>query len=405
MQNKIALRFRGMRRFLCTAALLLALMVLVYAILCVWAEEDPCHYKYKSYLLQAQAWMKGQTHLDQNYEYLELAIYDGNYYVSFPPVPSVPMLLYTLIWGDDVPGGLFQKIYIAIAALLILSELLRTGRMRWDDCVTWALCLCLASAMLPITLVGAVWYEAQVLAFLLSVAAIVAMRRRHILLSCLCYALSVGCRPFTVCLGPVLLMLYLEDGEIRPLSAGRKLRRLLPGLAVGLAVAACYGVYNYVRFGNPLEFGHNYLPEFVNSEHGQFSLHYVAKNWKTLFFGAPLYVEDRAIHFNVFGFSMFVSCPILLCNVFWLLEDAADRQLTRTKLVILLMGALNVFLLLMHRTLGGWQFGMRYALELVPLCFVWLLLSPNRTRISRWECVLMGFGLIFNLIGGVAIHI
>ena len=405
MQNTIAPRPRSMRRFLLTAALLLTLIVLVYAILCVSAGEDPCRYKYKSYLLQAQAWLKGQTYLDQNYEYLELAVYEGKYYVSFPPVPSVPMVLYTLIWGDDVPGGLFQKIYVAIAALLILSELLRSGRMKWGDCVLWALFLCLASAMLPIGMIGGVWYEAQILAFLLSVAAIVAMSRGHVALSCLCYALSVGCRPFTVCLGPVLLMLYLEDGEVQALSAGRRFRRLLPGLIVGLTVAACYCAYNYVRFGNPLEFGHNYLPEFTRSEHGQFSLHYIAQNWRTLFFGAPFRVEEQALHFASFGFSMFLSCPILLCNLFWLLEDVIDRRLTRTKLVILLMGALNVLLLLMHRTLGGLQFGMRYALELVPLCFAWLLLSPERTRMSRGECVLMAFGLIFNLVGGVAVHV
>ena len=405
MENKIAPRSGGMRRFLCAAALLLALIALLYAALCLWAGEDPCSYMYKSYLLQAQAWLKGQTHLEQNYEYLELAVYNGNYYVSFPPVPSVPMLLYTLIWGDDVPGGLFQKIYIAIAALLILSELLRSGRMKWGDCVLWALFLCLASAMLPIGMIGGVWYEAQILAFLLSVAAIVAIRRGHVALSCLCYALSVGCRPVTVCLGPVLLMLYLEDGEVQALSAGRRFRRLLPGLIVGLTVAACYCAYNYVRFGNPLEFGHNYLPEFTRSEHGQFSLHYIAQNWRTLFFGAPFHVEEQALRFESFGFSMFLSCPILLCNLIWLVKDLALRRMTRAKLVILMMGALNVLLLMMHRTLGGLQFGMRYALELVPLCFAWLLFSPDRTRLTRWESALMSLGLVLNLVGGVAVHV
>ena len=42
MQNTIAPRPRSMRRFLLTAALLLTLIVLVYAILCVSAGEDPC---------------------------------------------------------------------------------------------------------------------------------------------------------------------------------------------------------------------------------------------------------------------------------------------------------------------------------------------------------------------------
>ncbi len=398
---------RSLRRydFAVCAAILLALVVLIYAVMCLWGDINPGSYPYPSYLLQAKAWLRGETHLDQNYEYLELAIYNGNYYVSFPPVPSIPMVLYTLIWGDDVPGGLFQKIYIAIACLLVLSELMRTGRMKRGDCIAWALFLCLGSAMLPITLVGGVWYEAQILAFLFSIAAIIAMRRRHSTLACLLYALSVGCRPFTVVLGPVLLMLYWKHPRLRRLSPRKKLARLVPGLAVGLAVAACYAAYNYARFGNIFEFGHNYLPEFVRSEHGQFSLHHLMENWRRLFFGAPLRLKDGSIRFEEYGFSMFLSCPIFICNLVWLAGDLIHRRMTKTKWVILLMGVLNVFLLLLHRTLGAHQFGLRYALELVPLCFAWLLSSPNRRRLTRWEGALMGFGLVFNLVGGVAVHI
>lgn len=406
MKSHAAKHTRSSHLFLSSAAILLVLFILIYAVMGVWSKEDPCHYPYESYLLQAQAWLKGQTHLDENYSHLELAAYEGKYYVSFPPVPSVPMVLYTLLWGDDVPGGLFQKIYVAIAALLILSELMRTGRMKWGDCVAWALFLCLASAMLPVSLIGGVWYEAQILCFLFSICAIVAMQRQHPMLSCLCFALSVGCRPFSICLGPVLLMLYLEDAKLKRLSLRQSFRRLMPGLIVGLCIAACYGAYNYVRFGNVFEFGHNYLPEFTSSEHGQFSLYYIAQNWKTLFFGAPFHITKAQLTFEKFGFSMFLSCPILICNLVWFIkDDLLSRSMTRTKWVILLMGALNLLLLLMHKTLGGLQFGMRYALELVPMCFTWLLLSPDRRALTRWESTILGFGLIFNLVGSVAIHV
>lgn len=397
--------FSGRRGSMRCALLLLALIVLIFAAMCIGAGVDPCAYPYPSYLLQAQAWLRGEAQLDQNYEYLELAVYNGNYYVSFPPVPSIPMVLYALLFGDNVPGGLFQKLYVAIAALVILSELLRTGRMKNTDCVFWALLICLAGAMLPVALVGGVWYEAQILAFLFSVSAIVAMRRRHPTLSCLCYALSVGCRPFTACLGPVLLMLYLEDARRMHLRPRRWLKRLLPGLVLGLGVAACYGAYNYARFGNIFEFGHNYLPEFIRSEQGQFSLSYIADNRRTLFFGAPFHLTEGGLIFEQFGFSMFLSCPILLCNLVWLCKDLCLRRMNRTKWTILAVGALNVVLLLAHRTLGGLQFGLRYALELVPLSLVWLLISPDRRALTRWESALLGLGLAFNLLGGIAVHV
>lgn len=381
----------------------LAVFILIYAALCMASGVNPAIYEYNTYLLQAQAWLRGEIALSQNYEFLELAVYKGHYYVSFPPVPSIPMVLYTLIWGDNVPGGLFQKLYLAIACLVILSELLRTRRMKWADCVAWAIFFCLASAMLPVGLVGGVWYEAQILAFLFSVSAIVAIQRSHVTLACLLYALSVGCRPFSVCLGPVLLALHLHHFRRRPLR--RALKMLMPGLLVGLGVAAAYGAYNYARFDNPFEFGHNYLPEFVHSESGQFSLKYVFDNLPTLLWGPPFAVYGTLLSINYFGFSMFLSCPIFICNLVWIIWDILRHRFCWVKAVIVLMGTINVLLLLMHRTLGGYQFGMRYALELVPFCLAYFLLSPNRRGLTRWESVTMSFGLAFNFLGACLVHV
>ena len=403
LRKEAAMRPVSIRRRRCLSAALCMLyaVILLYAVMCAASGVHPSAYKYKSYLLQAQAWLRGETALAGDYPYLELAVFEGKYYVSFPPVPAIPMLLWTLIWGDNVPGGLFQKIYAAIACLVVLSELLRTGRIKWQACAAWAVLLCFGSAMLPITLVGGVWYEAQILAFLFSISAVVAIRRDHPTLACLFYALAVGCRPFSVCLGPVLLAMYLEDHRA---DVRASLNRLVPGVCIGLGVAALYAAYNYARFGNIFEFGHNYLPEFTRAEHGQLSLAYVAQNFSTLFFGSPVSFTDSGLSFNIFGFSMFLSCPILICGAVWFIRDAVKKRLTPAKWIILLMSAANVFLLLMHRTLGGHQFGMRYALELVPLCFAYQLLSGPR-RIARWEWGLLIFGLIFNLIGGILVHV
>jgi len=404
------MKARTAKRFVSAAFFTLLTVFIIFALMCILSDVDPSSYPYKSYLLQAQAWLRGETALDKNYEYLELAVYDGRYYVSFPPVPSVPMVLYTLIWGSDVPGGMFQKIYIAIACLVVLSEIQRSKRMQPYQAVAWAVLLCLGSAMLPICLVGGVWYEAQILAFLFSVSAIAAMRSHRFITACLCYALSVGCRPFSVLLGPVLLVMYLEDQHCanrhhRHYSLRQSFMRLVPGIAAGLCVAAAYAAYNYARFGNIFEFGHNYLPEFTRAEHGQLSLQYVGQNWKTLFFGSPVSVGENGLSFNEFGFSMFLSCPILIVNVIWLIQDLIRRRFSITKLTIAVMSAANLLLLLMHRTLGGHQFGARYVLELVPMCLVWYLISSDRQKPAWWEWALLAFGFIFNFVGGCLVHI
>lgn len=47
---------------------------------------------YNSYILQAQSWLEGRLDLGRDYPYLELAIFNNKYYVSFPPFPSYAML-------------------------------------------------------------------------------------------------------------------------------------------------------------------------------------------------------------------------------------------------------------------------------------------------------------------------
>lgn len=386
------------RRARIIAALgLIALVLVIYAFMAVFSGADPAACPYNSYQLQAQAWLNRRMCLDQNYEYLELAVYEGSYYVSFPPAPSIPWVIWTLLMGENVPGGLIQKLYIAIACMVVCSELIRSKGISPLQGALRAAGICLCSAMLPVGLVGGVWYEAQILAFLCAVGAIAAIRRGHPTLCCLLYALAVGCRPFAALLGPALLAMHLRRGG--------RWRALVPGICLGLGTAAGYGAYNYARFGNIFEFGHNYLPEFMRAEHGQLSLHYLSGNLKQMLLGSPFIRTENGLKFYEFGFSMFVSCPILICGLVWLIQDLRRKKMNPVKWAALIAGMLNTLLLAMHRTLGGHQFGLRYALELVPLCLIWLLESPDRRRISGWEAALLGFGLIFNFIGGCLVHI
>ena len=47
---------------------------------------EHCHWD--SYTLQASRWLQGKVDLGRNYEYLEIAKYQGKYFVSFPPFYS-----------------------------------------------------------------------------------------------------------------------------------------------------------------------------------------------------------------------------------------------------------------------------------------------------------------------------
>ena len=218
---------------------------------------------YNSYTLQALAWRGGKTYLPADVPHLELAIKDGLYYVSFPPVPSIPLYFLSFLFGEAIPDGLLVMLYILIA-YYALAHALEQGGWREMQTSICAFLLCTASSMLPLLLSGAVWYQAQVMAYMLTSLAIGDMFKKRRTSSLLYYALSVGCRPFNALYGLILLLIYASNRDRSQNGSPVKdfLKPLLPGIVLGLGVAAVYGWYNFIRFGNPLEFGHNYLPEF-----------------------------------------------------------------------------------------------------------------------------------------------
>ena len=357
---------------------------------------------YNSYTLQAMAWREGNVSLGRDYPHLELAVYEGDWYVSFPPVPSVPLYFLTFLFGRNTPDALMVKLYALIAVIAIYTMLTRRRWNRWGAAFM-ALAMALGGSMLPLISAGAVWYQAQVMAFMLTTASVALMTGGNMTGSLLLYALAVGCRPFNVCYGPLLMLVWFMNKPGRTIAeAGRKLGK---GIALGLCVAAAYAAYNYVRFGNPLEFGHNYLPEFVRSATGQFSLSHIVKNAKRFLIGLPLYGAENGFAFEKFGCSVFLGNPVLLLLMIRFIRDLFGKRMNLQKVLTIVFFAVHLFLLLLHRTGGGFQLGARYAVDLVPYSLIYLGLGREERKAAWWEWAVLIAGFAFMLVGAHYVHI
>ena len=66
---------------------------------------------YNSYALQTDSWLKGRLDLGQDYPWLELAIYQGKYFVSFPPFPSYVLIPFVMIFGANTPDHLIALFF------------------------------------------------------------------------------------------------------------------------------------------------------------------------------------------------------------------------------------------------------------------------------------------------------
>ena len=387
---------KALRRILPPATALLLIACIYAAVHLALGTQPFAHSNYDSYTLQALAWREGRMSLGQDYPHLELAVYEGDWYVSFPPVPTLVQLPLTLLFGRETPDGLLVKLYVAGAFLILYNYFRRSRGQRPWSAAAWALFFTFGCNMISVSLDGGVWYQAQTLNFLLLAGAFSAMARMRPTLSCVLYALAVGCRPFTALFGAVLLAMYLSRKK-------RPRPRLVPGIAAGLAIAACYAAYNYARFGNPFEFGHNYLPEFTRVETGQFSLAYVAGNLKTFLFGLPFSVQDGVWTLNKFGFSMFLCNPVLWISFVWLAAAAIRRQLRPQALLCGAMLVIHLFCLMLHKSFGGFQFGARYTLEMIPYALGILHFAPRRAP-RAWEATVFCAAIAFNAVGAYLLN-
>ncbi len=359
---------------------------------------------YNTYTRQALAWRQGLLHLPEDVPYLELALYEGEYYVSFPPLPSVVLLPLTYLFGMATPDNLLVKLYALGACLLMYHALKRAGYER-IPAAALSFLICFSSSLLPMTLNGAVWYHAQVLAFFLTMAAVCLFTMDRPTLALLCYALSVACRPFNALYGLPLFFTWFSLNRRANVSWKNTLRPLIPGVCLGLLVAVGIGAYNYARFGNPLEFGHNYLPEFSFQGGIQFSISHVGNHLKTFLWGTPVYWENGGMKVRQFGYSMLLACPTLTLMLAGAIADAVKKRMTLEKAVVLFTCVLHAFFLLFHRTFGGFQLGARYAVDLIPYTFFFLLLTPEKKRVHWAEWLFLGACFLFTFWAVTRVHI
>jgi hypothetical protein len=235
---------------------------------------------------------------------LDASLYHGHYYLYFGLTPLLLVFLpWRLLTGVGIPENLAAAL-LAAAGFLLAVALLARIRRRWFPAagpVLWAAVVLAAGSctLVPEALRHAMFYEVAItsafafamLFFYASLRALEAPERARPWLAVAGAAcvLAIGSRAnlaFSILFLPVLVGLVWR----RLPPATRDLRRLAPtGLAAAVPAAvglAGLGLYNALRFGNPLVFGHRY--QVGSNPHGfPFALPFLWHNLRTYFFSLP----------------------------------------------------------------------------------------------------------------------
>ena len=363
---------------------------------------------YNAYALQADSWRQGRLDLGQDYPWMELAIYNGKYYCSFPPFPSYVLFPLTFIWGSNTYDYVILWACNIIAVIFLYKIALELKNSP-ESAMIQVFFVTIASNMVFIMIDASIWFLAQTMCFTLSTVSIYFALKGKGAVALFCWAASVGCRPMQFLYFPiVLILLYRHVRREKPYGTWYQMmyKNWYWSVPSGF-LAVSYMALNYFRFNNILEFGHNYLPEFVRAEYGQFNICYIKENLKTLF-RLPEFAEDGKMKINNMGnLNLFIVSPIIMFAVLLLAYIIWKRvyNLMGIYILNLLLSVAYLFIVVMHKSMGAWHFGNRYANDILPWIFLGVcMVMPRFRNLIKYEIPLCVAGACLNAVGTVVVY-
>lgn len=395
------------KKYLIGMAEVVLAVLAVYAVLWAFTKLSPFSQStYNSYVLQAQRWLQGHLDLGRNYSYLEIAEYNGKYFISFPPIPSVILLPFCMIF-DKVPDNLIVTIIGIIGAVYAYMAVYYTTENN-KTAVFFALFATVGGNFLHVAVNASVWYFAQVASFTFTMMALYYALIDKV--KCgwaplFLLSLAFGCRPMQIVYLPLVVYLLYKKLKNNDISILDAIKRYWWWVILPLVVGAFYMILNYARFDNIFEFGHNYLPEFkvgVGDGEPQFSTQYLKTNFKRMF--ALPEIKDGIVQFPRFnGCAFWLISPIFLAYICCFIYGIKKNYKSIDAWMVLVLMFVHMFMLCMHRTLGGSQFGNRYTVDMIPsvLLGIAIVLKNQKSDMRTIFTPMFFWGLGINLVGTV----
>lgn len=375
------------------------------------------HSRDNHYVYLAEAMLDGRFHIEGKPPHRnDWARYEGEWYVSFPPLPAFLMMPGVAIWGLDFNDRLFTLFFAAAAPallFLLLQAIAAGGRLSRSRRELWMLAVLYAIGTVYFfcAVQGSVWFTAHIVgSVMLLLFMNLSLGGRHPALAGLFLALAFACRPPLAMALPFFVYEALRphsDGEasgilrwtigaLRKAGPGPLLRKALLFVAPAVAVLAGLAIMNQVRFGDPTEFGHGHLKVIQSAriaKWGLFHYHYLARNLGIVLTSMP-WLSAQAPHIKVsmHGLALWVTTPAFL----WLLwPRALTREYAWLALTLLCLALPS----LLYQNSGWVQFGQRFSVDYAPVMI--LMLAVGGRPFRKLFTAALVFAVVVNLFGAI----
>jgi hypothetical protein len=373
-------------------------------------QSDNAHYVHL-----ADSFLRGQLSLvsEKPPGDNDWSLYQGRWYVSFPPFPALVIAPAVALFGLQVWDRLFWALLAGLAPALLLALLSRlreaghSTRTPREDLLLTAL-FAFGSPYYYTAVQGTVWFSAHVVASALIVVFLLgAIDARRPLLAGAALGLAFMTRPPTLLLGLLFAFEALRASrrsdaaaptpETETLRAALRavdlpvLARRVAWFALPLLVVGAVAMWmNAARFDDPFEFGHTHLQIRWRGrieKWGLFNYHYLGRNLAVFLASLPWLSNDAPyLTISRHGLALWVTTPVVLL-VLW----PARRSLMLTGLAI---AAFAVALLDLCYQNSGWvQFAYRFSLDYFPLLILLLALGGRRFGTRFHAAVLLAIAI------------
>lgn len=331
-------------------------------------------------------------------------LYHGKVYWDeglFPAILLMPFVgFFSLFHQFFYQGYLMWLLIIGVFYFVIkLARLLSFSKV---DSIILGLGFSLGSVFIGVSVVSSAWLFAQVVTTFLLFWGLYEYftHKRWYLIGTIC-GLILMTRPSAA---PIFIFFGLELWQ----TLGTKTQKIINILKLCLPIviaASLVGIYNFLRFHNPLNSGYTY--QLMNRDsvesrsYGIFGLIHLPSNLYSLILRAPIPILRNKsswtlkfpfVEYNPLGMSIFITSPYLL-HIFTNKWSSFELQ-TRHLIVALLASCV---LVLTFWAIGTQQFGYRYSLDFLPELFLLFMIMyrKNHKYLSTgMKVLLLGSGIV-----------
>jgi hypothetical protein len=360
----------------------------LFSYLLGWVGTPPKAYWH----LLAQAFLHGKLYfLDTPSITHDLTFYLGHWYLPPPPLPAIILMPYVMLVGlGNVNTVLFSILFASINSMIVFLILDRLRNLEWiklnrSDSLWLVVLFTFGTPHFYMGIIGMEWQISKVLAVtFLALSIYSGLKGWSAWLVGLCLGLAMASRPNLFVIWPLLFAIAIQivkDDNHRELKWKWLVKWVAASAIPVVVVVIGLLLYNYLRFGNPMDFGYvniNGSTQIVENvrKYGIYNLHFIPVNLSVMFSQLPSIRSYSPYLFpSLDGMSMLITTPALFLLIhryekkWWIIG-------TWTSVI------LSVILLSMYHNTGAAQFGYGYIMDfIIPLM---MLLAVALGRKCSW---------------------